>query len=170
MGIYIFSHEKSSWFKVGHHKGNNPYMRLLGGGFNSNKCPEEIRGKCYHTDVKLLKWYPGLEISVEKQIHKCFKCSSDHGEWYHIKVLEKIVDKLDSYGNDLQISDLLHNDFLEENSKIIDNHGKKWTRDEETRLIRFLNNNVPVDNISMFMGRTVNAINCRLEMLSRDPK
>jgi hypothetical protein len=86
MGVYIFKHKHSIWLKVGHHYGNNPYERLLHGGFSSNICPYQIRGKTYYDDMELLFWFNNLNIDDEKEIHLRLGKIKENGEWYEMNI------------------------------------------------------------------------------------
>jgi hypothetical protein len=96
MGIYIIKSIHSDWIKVGHHKVSqrkpNVYFRYINRGFYSCICPSEIKNKVGFHDVELLYWFPSLDISIEKKIHKKLKQSETKiGEWYSFKILDKIL-------------------------------------------------------------------------------
>ncbi len=161
-------HKNMKWIKVGHTTDDKPFMRLLRGGFNSNICPDELKNKLYHTDVTLAYWFPNLNISIEKELHKKFK-SSGVGEFYRIDLLGKILNYLYANGGNPK-SDFFknYNEFLRENERFENEvwcHGEPWSEDLDSRLIRFLNNDVPIENIAKFMGRTEGAIKSRVDKI-----
>jgi hypothetical protein len=75
MGIYIFSHRHSSWYKIGSFKTTpqkpNVYYRVVGvKGFETcRKIPESIKGKVGVEDMMLVKWYPNLNMWDEKSLY-----------------------------------------------------------------------------------------------------
>jgi hypothetical protein len=96
MGIYIIKSIHSDWIKVGHHKVTdrkpNVYFRYINRGFYSCICPNEISNKVGLDDLTLLYWFPSLDISIEKKIHKTLKKSETKiGEWYSYKIIDKIL-------------------------------------------------------------------------------
>jgi hypothetical protein len=160
MGIYIFKHKDTNWIKVGYHGSRNPYRRLLYGGFNSVICPEEIRGHAYYTDMELLCWFPNLSKKVERGIHRKFKDVKTNGEWYNISFLEDIVTNLSRYERDQStaINETYYHKFLTEEEMIQNNHGTLWSKSEKHKLKMFIQNNIPIEHITRFLGRTINSV------------
>ena len=94
MGIYIFqSLVDDQWVKVGHHRITprrpNVWYRVARRGFNSCKCPSEIRGKTHVHQFKLLAFYPTLTSGNEKRLHRENK-TRRVGEWYRTDELPRI--------------------------------------------------------------------------------
>jgi hypothetical protein len=96
MGIYIIKSVHSDWIKVGHHKITarrpNPYFRYINRGFYACKCPGEIKDRVSFEDLELIKFFPALDIKVEKEIHKKLRnMFGQYGEWYKSGYTENIL-------------------------------------------------------------------------------
>ena len=94
MGIYIFqSLVDDQWVKVGHHRITtrrpNVWYRVARRGFNSCKCPSQIRGKTDVHQLKLLAFYPTLTSGHERRLHRENKACRI-GEWYRTDQLPRI--------------------------------------------------------------------------------
>lgn len=101
MGVYIIKSIHSEWIKIGHHKitARRPtvYHRYINRGFYSCICPEEIKDKVSFNDVKLLYWFPNLDINDERKIHDELNLIYEHcGEWYKDLQINEIVNIITS--------------------------------------------------------------------------
>ncbi len=171
MGVYIFKHKNNKYIKLGHHKSENPYMRLLNGGFSSNICPDELKNNVYYNDMELLYWFENANIEIEKSIHKIYK-DSIIGEWYNIEFLNEILEIIKCKGGiESEICIEYYNDFIIKNTEVLNNHGTSWDADNKSRLKRLLNNNIPINNIAQIMGRSITSIQLMIsENLSKNKK
>lgn len=82
MGIYIFKSKHQDSYKVGHFLGWNPWGRIVFRGFNSCIVPPQLEKKRNAEEFTLVRWYPLLNQTMEKHIHKRFIQSKLIGEWY----------------------------------------------------------------------------------------
>ena len=101
MGVYIFEFigettDKRRWFKVGFTGWNNPWMRLQKGKMK-NLCymPDtKMIDELWKRNLKLIRWYPMLEIRDELNIHGFFN-GKRFGEWYSEQVIKSVVSFID---------------------------------------------------------------------------
>lgn len=89
MGVYVIKCKRGPYFKIGHHKISdkrpNVYFRYINRGFHSVKHPEDMDGLLSFGDMELLAWYPTLNTSHEKEIHRIMKKKfANWGEFYHL--------------------------------------------------------------------------------------
>lgn len=124
MGIYIINSLHSNWFKLGHHqiteKRPNVYYRYINRGFYSVKNPDEIKDKVGFNDLKLLYWYPNMNIEDENNIHTLLKNKFESfGEWYRYENLGEVINIItNEYGGVLDMPTI--DDY---------NKAKKWSDD-----------------------------------------
>ena len=100
MGVYVFRSLNSDWIKVGHHKITkarpNVYYRIAGRGFHSCVHPRELEGKLHMHNFELVAWYPQLDRSDERAIHR--RCATSYGEFHSVNDLDAALDEANRRG------------------------------------------------------------------------
>jgi hypothetical protein len=96
MGVHIFKSKYLNVYKIGHFKGWNAWGRVAFRGFNSCKVPIEIENRVNAMDLELTRWFPFLNQTDEKMIHRELTKNGYKtiGEWYF--VFQEILDYCDS--------------------------------------------------------------------------
>ncbi len=91
MGIYIYKSIYIDAIKIGHYSKANAWSRVAHRGFNSCRCPEQLKGKVNIEDLHLLYWYPSLTMKEEQSLHNRLDEYRICGEWYPSAVIDVIT-------------------------------------------------------------------------------